>query len=283
MINSITDIKFSFIVFVSVFLTACTGSHRPAPVYDVAGSIPAIKYPKGTLTADNYTVKLGETLYSIAWRANLDVRSLAQMNKISHPYKIYPGQKIYLVEKSTNVTNHKTYKQKSNNYSVKKRTKKVMKAIEPIKNQAYGEVVVEQKANKIPPKPSPVFSTKIRKWQWPADGKIIGSFSTRVEGNKGIDIAGQKGDKIVAAADGNVVYVGNGLRGYGRLVIIKHNDDYLSAYAHNDQIIVKEQQSVKAGEYIAKMGSSDAQTVMLHFEVRFRGKSVNPLKYLPKK
>ena len=116
-----------------------------------------------------------------------------------------------------------------------------------------------------------------------AKGKIVSYFSTKQEGNKGIDIAGQQGNKIVAAANGTVVYAGSGLRGYGKLVIIKHNDDYLSAYAHNKEILVKEQQQVKAGENIAKMGDTDADRVMLHFEVRFRGKSVNPMKYLPKK
>lgn len=110
---------------------------------------------------------------------------------------------------------------------------------------------------------------------------MISHFSTKQEGNKGIDIAGRQGDKIVAAADGVVVYAGNALRGYGRLVIIKHNDDYLSAYAHNDEILVQEQQNVNVGQQIAKMGNTDSEKVMLHFEVRFRGKSVNPMKYLP--
>jgi lipoprotein NlpD len=97
------------------------------------------------------------------------------------------------------------------------------------------------------------------------------------------DIAGSRNDSVKAAADGRVVYAGDVLRGYGQLVIVKHNDDYLSAYAHNDHILVKEQQAVKAGQVIAKMGDTDAERVMLHFEVRFRGKSVNPLKYLPRR
>ena len=94
---------------------------------------------------------------------------------------------------------------------------------------------------------------------------------------------GRRGDKVKAAADGKVVYAGSALSGYGQLVIVKHNDDYLSAYAHNDKILVKEKQLVKTGDVIASMGDTDAQRVMLHFEVRFRGKSVDPLKYLPKK
>jgi lipoprotein NlpD len=118
---------------------------------------------------------------------------------------------------------------------------------------------------------------------WPASGKLIAKFSTKKQGNKGIDIAGNRNDSVRAAADGKVVYAGDVLRGYGKLIIVKHNDDYLSAYAHNDRILVKEQQAVKAGEVIAKMGDTDAKRVMLHFEVRFRGKSVNPLKYLPRR
>ena len=117
---------------------------------------------------------------------------------------------------------------------------------------------------------------------------MITGFSSASKGsvlqsNTGIDIAGRRGTKVKAAAKGKVVYVGSALTGYGKLIIIKHNDDYLSAYAHNDKILVKEQQLVKIGDVIAKMGDTDAQRVMLHFEVRFRGKSVNPMKYLPKK
>ena len=126
------------------------------------------------------------------------------------------------------------------------------------------------------------FSQKIRKWRWPAKGKVIHKFSTAKQGNKGIDIAGRRGDSVKATADGKVVYAGDALQGYGQLVIVKHNEDYLSAYAHNDRILVKEQQVVKAGQVIARMGDTDAERVMLHFEVRFRGKSVNPMKYLPK-
>jgi lipoprotein NlpD len=126
-------------------------------------------------------------------------------------------------------------------------------------------------------------SKKVSQWQWPVEGKIIEYFSNSKQGNKGIDLAGSRGTKIRASASGKVVYAGNALRGYGKLIIIKHNDDYLSAYAHNDQILVKEQQFINGGDYIAKMGDTDANKVMLHFEIRFRGKSVNPMRYLPKK
>lgn len=108
-------------------------------------------------------------------------------------------------------------------------------------------------------------------------------FDASEGGNKGIDIAGSKGQAIVATADGRVVYAGNALRGYGNLIIIKHNDDYLSAYAHNDTMLVREQQEVKAGQKIATMGSTGTSSTRLHFEIRYKGKSVNPLRYLPQR
>ncbi|WP_025472497.1 murein hydrolase activator NlpD, partial [Yersinia pestis] len=120
-------------------------------------------------------------------------------------------------------------------------------------------------------------------WRWPTDGKTIDSFSASEGGNKGIDIAGSRGQPILATASGRVVYAGNALRGYGNLIIIKHNDDYLSAYAHNDTMLVREQQEVKAGQKIATMGSTGTSSVRLHFEIRYKGKSVNPLRYLPQR
>ena len=120
-------------------------------------------------------------------------------------------------------------------------------------------------------------------WQWPTSGNIIQGFSDTDGGNKGIDISGSRGQSVKAAASGRVVYAGNALRGYGNLIIIKHNDDFLSAYAHNDKILVTDQQEVKAGQEIAKMGSSGTNTVKLHFEIRYKGKSVDPIRYLPRR
>ncbi|WP_300455280.1 peptidoglycan DD-metalloendopeptidase family protein [Accumulibacter sp.] len=116
-------------------------------------------------------------------------------------------------------------------------------------------------------------------WAWPASGKLIGTFSEG--GNKGIDIAGKAGDPVLAASGGKVVYSGTGLRGYGKLVIIKHNNNYVTAYAHNQNVLVKEGQSVNKGQKIAEMGNTDADQVKLHFEVRRQVKPVDPLKYLP--
>jgi lipoprotein NlpD len=120
-------------------------------------------------------------------------------------------------------------------------------------------------------------------WHWPTQGRIVEGFSVAEQGNKGIDIAGQKGQPVYAASGGKVVYAGSALRGYGKLIILKHDDDYLSAYAHNDELRVKEGDSVKGGAVIANMGSTDAPDVRLHFEIRYRGKSINPMSYLPKR
>jgi lipoprotein NlpD len=120
----------------------------------------------------------------------------------------------------------------------------------------------------------------VKSWRWPVRGKIVGHFGTT--GGKGIDIAGRRGTAIKAAAPGHVVYSGSGLRGYGKLIIVKHNKRYLSAYAHNERLHVKEGDTVKGGQRIAEMGDSDAKSVRLHFEIRRDGQPVNPTRYLPR-
>lgn len=124
-------------------------------------------------------------------------------------------------------------------------------------------------------------NSSVASWKWPTKGRVVDKFSSGDQGNKGIDIAGSRGQSVVSTADGSVVYSGSALRGYGNLVIVKHNDKYLSAYAHNDTLLVKEGQSVKAGQKIATMGSSGRTDVRLHFEIRYQGKSVDPMRYLP--
>jgi lipoprotein NlpD len=258
-------------------LNGCSSRSKPAPVVDVQGSLPLNQRLKNSVSGTEYIVKKGETLYSIAWRADVDIRTLAKINNIKAPYNIYPQQKLILTKNKLN-DNLKSQKSKVFNTS---KQKFIKKPIAQKKKQEYGKNLAVQKSSKKVQQHTE-FSQKIRKWRWPAKGKVIHNFSTAKQGNKGIDIAGRRGDSVKATAAGKVVYAGDALQGYGKLVIVKHNEDYLSAYAHNDQILVKEQQVVKAGQVIAKMGDTDAERVMLHFEVRFRGKSVNPMKYLPK-
>lgn len=273
------------IIFSGVF--GCSSRNTPAPVVGISSSVPLKDRVKNTIQGTEYTVKKGETLYSISWRANTDVRHIAKLNNISPPYRIFPGQKILLTSKKDNkpsqASRSKTLTKNSTKSTTPTSKNSSKKVLASSKKQAYGKNVRAQKVSKKVVKPSVKFSQKVKRWQWPVKGKVIEYFSNQIQGNKGLNIAGRRGTKIKAAADGKVVYAGNALRGYGKLIIVKHNDDYLSAYAHNDQILVKEQQQVKSGDVIAKMGSTDADQVMLHFEIRFRGKSVNPLKYLPKK
>lgn len=267
------------IVCLALLVSACSSNNAPAPVVDASASVPLSKQVKNSLKGTKYTVKKGETLYSISWRAGLDVRTLANLNGITAPYKIYPGQKLFLTKNSLNTSKNKPSKNQSKNT----KPKVVKKPVASTKKQEYGGSVRGQKTTKKSSTQQATFSQKVKRWLWPASGKLINKFSTKKQGNKGIDIAGKRNDPVKAAADGKVVYAGDVLRGYGQLIIVKHNDDYLTAYAHNERILVKEQQTVKAGQVIAKMGNTDAERVMLHFEVRFRGKPVNPLKYLPRR
>ncbi|XPF94056.1 peptidoglycan DD-metalloendopeptidase family protein [Colwellia sp. RE-S-Sl-9] len=263
-------IVFTFYTLIILFLASCSTRKSPAPVVDVQGSVPLSKKIRNSIKATEYIVKKGETLYSIAWRSGIDVREIAKINKIPPPYEIFPGQKLNLTNKF--IPSVKKTLQKGKTYTEK--PKVVKKPIAQIKNQAYGKNVVDKRID---------IDQKVRKWVWPTKGKVITYFSSTQKMSKGINIAGKRGQAVLSTADGKVVYAGDALSGYGKLIIVKHNDDYLSAYAHNDHILVKEQQTVKAGDKIAKMGSTDADKVMLHFEVRFRGKSVDPMKYLSKK
>lgn len=273
---------FTYIIF-AITLFSCSNRNTPAPVSNIVLG----ERSQDSIRTSQYLVKKGETLYSIAWRANSDVRKIARINKISSPYRIYPGQKIFLVEskvkKTAEVSKHKVSHKNSTKSSTANKKNSSKNTLASTKKQAYGENVSTRKSYQNSTLASETFSQKISRWQWPVKGKVVEYFSNSAQGNKGIDITGRRGTKVKASTTGKVVYAGNALRGYGKLIIIKHNDDYLSAYAHNDRILVKEQQIINIGEVIATMGDTDANKVMLHFEIRFRGKSVNPLKYLPKK
>jgi lipoprotein NlpD len=216
-----------------------------------------------------HTVRKGETLYSIAWRYGRDYKELASANKIKSPYTIKLGQKIRLDLRGTvSSRSHKLTSSKSK--SAKKKTT-------PTKSK----VTSSQKKKASTSRKTK--SVKGVKWRWPHPGPIIARYTSTGKVNKGIDIAGKLGDSVFSAASGEVVYAGSGLLGYGKLIIINHNEHYLSAYAHNEQILVKEGQRIKSGQKIAEMGSTGTNRVKLHFEIRRDGKPVNPLGYLPKR
>ena len=202
-------------------------------------------------TSGSYKVRKGDTLYSIAFRFGLDYKSLAKINGIGPSYTIYPDQIISL------------------------------RGSAKLPESDSGPVAASRPRPKAAPPPVKVPDKPVSGWRWPLKGKVISPFSLKNPVNKGIDIAGKKGQTVVAAADGVVVYAGGNLRGYGKLVIIKHNDSYLSAYGNNDLMLVKEGQKVKAGKSIARVGRSASNEEMLHFEIRRDGKPVDPIRYLP--
>ncbi len=208
--------------------------------------------PGASTHRSNYhLVRKGETLYSIAWRHGTDYRHLARINRIKPPYTIYAGQKLWLGSRS---------------------------AVQPRKTRAPAP---KKKVSKKPSGSSAPIASNIA-WRWPFRGKIIKPFSLDGRVNKGIDIAGKAGMSVRAAAPGVVVYAGGNLRGYGKLVIVKHNAHFLSAYGNNQSIRVREGERVKAGQIIGEVGTSSASVDMLHFEIRRDGKPLDPTRLLPK-
>lgn len=282
-----------FYAFFLVIITGCSlSTNFSAPVENISPSRPV--YKKGTIKTARYKVKKGDTLFSIAWGAGRDYRAIAWLNKMKKPYTIYPGQWLTLSKVKPKVNKRKGHrtqtKTKGQISQVSQKTKAETKGssnrskkILDKKNQAtYSVTVRKQKNNNKVVENNEISQQKISRWQWPSKGKIIGRFSNNTQGNKGIKFSGSLGDSVRAAAAGKVVYAGSALRGYGNLVIIKHNNDYLSAYAHANKILVREQQLVKAGQAVATMGKTGTNRIMLHFEIRYHGKSVDPLRYLPK-
>jgi lipoprotein NlpD len=275
----------SWLVASSV-MQGCSSRTAPAPVTTI--ELRQNFYNernKGSLHASQYTVRKGDTLYAIAFRAGLDVRQLAAVNSIASPYLIYPGQVLKLKVSSRQNTPPRQVVAKNtppNKTASKSKSNSSVKPTKPVAQKKQTGYVQTAGNNKVTKSPLPALNNGLVQWQWPVKGKVIAGFSYQEQGNKGIDIAGVAGNRVNAAASGQVVYAGNALRGYGNLVIIKHNDDYLSAYAHNRKLLVQERQMVSAGQQIAEMGQSDATDVRLHFEIRYRGGSVDPLKYLPK-
>ena len=251
---------------------ACQGADNYAPISDRARTD---KPSSGV-----HIVSKGETLYSIAWRYNLDFRKLAVANNIGSDFRILPGQKLRLT----------TFRSTAKTQPSAVTTSNTDKKVTPVK------VIAKKERSVVEVKTSPkvavakqksvrkVVSSSVQKdsWLWPVRGKILRKFSTGSHPHKGLDISGYLGQSINAAGSGTVVYAGSGLVGYGKLLIIKHSDRYLSAYGHNRKLLVVEGETVKQGQQVAEMGDTGTNSVKLHFELRRDGKPVNPLAYLPK-
>ena len=256
-------------------LLAC-GSPQPAQVVDrVQPPSRKIQNPVA------HQVSHGETLFSIAWRYGLDYRQLANHNRINPPYTIYPGQKIRLNVGAAPQASTST--PRATSATPRPQAAPVNRPSNPTPVRPTTAARSENKTPKTTTTSQPPLLTGAPKWQWPVEGRVLSGFHGNNGLNKGIDIGGNLGQPVLAAASGQIVYAGSGLRGYGKLLIIKHNETYLSAYAHNPHLLVKEGDVVKAGQKIADMGSSGTDRVKLHFEIRREGTPVDPMKYLPKR
>lgn len=220
-----------------------------------------------------YEVKKGDTLFSIAWSHSKDYRVLASTNGIDESFVIHPGQKLWIGD-CANAAGQ------SPACHLQKKTNSVLDGALAKKNQDNHKVI-QKKDSQALEKPVEMA------WVWPAEGAIIKGFAAQdpKTGNlsKGLDIAGVPGSAVKAAASGAVVYAGRGLVGYGDLIIIKHNDNFLSAYAHNRRLLVKEGDRVKAGQKIAEIGSTGTSTPKLHFEIRRAGEPIDPQRLLPRR
>ena len=244
----------------ALVLVGCGGGY--APVYDQSLGGQASRAP--AVGANEYRVRPGDTLFAIAFKLGVDYRELEKANNIRDRNLIFAGQVLKIRDDKPKPV-----------VARRSSTDSTAKA-KPQQNQVKPNRSIKSET-KVTPAASNI------KWRWPHDGKILAKYSSAEGGNKGLDIAGKIGDPVLAAADGVVVYAGSGLLGYGNLVIISHNQDYLSAYAHNSRILVRENQKVKLGEPLAEIGNTGASVPMLHFEVRRDGRPVDPLRYLPRR
>ena len=267
-----------------LLLHACSGNVQApveAPGEVAKDSTPVIRTEPAAVPKQlpaYHVVNKGDTLYSIAWNYGFDYRDVAAWNSINTPYVIYPGQRIQLSNKQGIASPQ----------DAQPPLQSPEAALTPgpivIKRKPGTDVAVHQEA--VPTHVSPEVVQQVPPvgesftWTWPTQGMIVKA-DTPIAKN-GIDIAGKKSQQINASAPGEVVYSGSGLLGYGRLIIIKHNDTFLSAYAHNSELLVKEGDRVKGGQNIALMGETNNGKAFLHFEIRRNGQPIDPLIYLPK-
>jgi lipoprotein NlpD len=263
----------------ALWLSACA-THPPAPIVERSTRPPPAEIPVDGL----YRVRGGDTLYGIAFRYGLDFRDIARWSGIAAPYTIYPDQVVRLRQPPRSQVT----------------TTAVPKPSSRSRTQAAETVKAPPPKPVPPPPPAPspgesasapasasastgAPSASSGGWAWPAEGRLLRTFKADDPTRKGVDIVGREGDPVRAASGGEVVYSGNGLIGYGELVIVKHDDRMLSAYAHNRRRMVREGDRVTRGQQIAELGRNDRNETVLHFEIRRDGEPVDPLRYLPRR
>ena len=307
--------RFVFQLVLPGVLAACSTTHHPAPVVDrTTGAKPAevSKSPQVPKQADSrgyYMVRRGDTLIQIALDFGQNYRDLVAWNNLANPNDIKVDQVLRVLPPEGGVQTGSVAA--SSGVEIRPLPPAASATASTVPNKIgprgdkrpYSEAVLAElqkpdagitvasaapsaaktepvkltdKASELPTPAVP--DDESISWIWPADGKVVATFG---DGKKGIDIAGKIGQPVLAAGAGKVLYAGSGIRGYGNLVIVKHSNNLLSAYAHNKTIFVKEDQTVSKGQKIAEMGNSDSDAVKLHFEIRQQGKPVDPSKFLP--
>lgn len=273
------------VALVALLLAACSTQPRVVAVRRAAPyGAPASRVAE---RPGYYRVVAGDTLYSIAFRHQMDYRELARINSIGPPYTIYPGQELRL-HRAPGMAGIAPPPVAAAPAVVTTPT-----AVATVAATASSSPTSMNGAAAMTPAPAsaqtavisggPTRSVDGIVWRWPVDGPVLAGFEADEPGRQGLDIGGHMGQPVYAAASGVVVYSGSGLVGYGELIIIKHSDSYLSAYGHNSMRLVKEGQNVVAGQEIAEMGNSGAPRVELHFEIRKDGKPLNPQDFLPRR
>jgi lipoprotein NlpD len=253
------------VLMTALTLSGCSNKGRLAPVDDhsMGGVRNSTRILPGAENANKpgfYTVKPGDTLIRIGMDNGQSWRDIMRWNKLDNANLIETGQVLRVAPP----------------------VPEAVVVAKPVPAPAMAGAAASSASAPVSspaPTPAPLALEEGVSFQWPARGNLISGFDESK--NKGLDIGGKAGDPVLAAADGRVVYAGAGLRGYGNLIILKHNNTYLTAYAHNQSLLVKEDQTIKRGQKIAEMGNSDADQVKLHFEIRRQGKPVDPAKYLP--
>ncbi|MDR6447934.1 lipoprotein NlpD [Paraburkholderia terricola] len=281
------------VLALSLLMTACASRLDQAPVVDRSGggvlgtqaAQPAV--PLGPPPPGYYRVKPGDTLYRIALENGQNYRDISAWNNLTNPNQIEVDQLLRVVPPGANtaaLTPGVATAPIGNSGAVQtaplsSTPPSSAAAAPPIYSSSANNAALTPPATPGAASDSTAGSSGNVAFSWPVRGPLLGTFNDST--NKGVNIGGAAGDAVKASADGRVVYAGNGLRGYGNLIIIKHDATYLTAYAHNRSLMVKEGDAVTKGQKIAEMGNSDSDRVMLHFEVRRQGKPVDPLKYLP--